>query len=338
MVQMTVLSVMKFTEAQLDKLRAVSPKLEVVQHTGATLETLPDELRQRVNILYGWGGLLHVSHQLPALMWIQAHSAGVNDLQDKPVWESEVVITSINGIHAVPMAEFGLGLILGFNLRLREMLRFQGRAEWANNRWDRFARPELRGSTLGIVGYGTIARELARQAQALGMDVLAVNRSGQRTPARGLLYDAIGDPRAKIPRVIYPTTQLLDMLPQCDYVVVLAPLTPASHHLLSEAAFDAMKPTVLLVSLARGALVDEAALVRALQQGQIAGAALDVFEQEPLPSDSPLWQMDNVIIAPHVAGFSLHYDDRASDVFAENLRRFIAGEPLLNLVDREHGY
>ncbi|MFQ5575465.1 MAG: NAD(P)-dependent oxidoreductase, partial [Anaerolineae bacterium] len=143
---------------------------------------------------------------------------------------------------------------------------------------------------------------------------------------------------AAIPEQIYPTADLPAMLPHCDYVVVLAPLTAGTHHMFGPDAFARMKPDAFFFNLARGGLVNEAALVNALRQNQIAGAGLDVFEQEPLPSQSPLWQMENVIISPHVAGFSPHYDDRASDLLAENLRRFLAGEPLLNLVDRTHEY
>jgi phosphoglycerate dehydrogenase-like enzyme len=128
------------------------------------------------------------------------------------------------------------------------------------------------------------------------------------------------------------------MLPECDYVVLTVPYTSATHHLLDRQALRLMKPTSVLINVARGAVVDEAALVHALREGWIAGAALDVFEEEPLPDDSPLWKMDNVIISPHVAGFTPHYDDRATALFAENLRRYLGGEPLLNQVERGREY
>jgi phosphoglycerate dehydrogenase-like enzyme len=131
---------------------------------------------------------------------------------------------------------------------------------------------------------------------------------------------------------------LFDTLAECDYVVLAAPYTSATHHLIDQAALQAMKPSAVLINIARGAIVDELALVRALREGWIAGAALDVFEKEPLPHDSPLWEMDNVIISPHVAGFTPHYDDRATALFAENLGRYVSGEPLLNRVDREREY
>ncbi len=336
--QITLLSLLRFSEAQLNKLRAVSSRLDVHQITDASFEELPEDLRNRVEILYGWGRHLNEAHRFPRLNWIQAHSAGINYLLDKPVWQSQVILTTLNGVHPVPMAEHALAMMLAFRWKLLEMFRFQARSEWPEGRWALFSRPELRGSTLGLVGYGAIGRELARQAQALGMRVLAVNRSGQRRPYFGFMEPGIGDPEAVIPEKIYQTGYLLDMLPQCDYVVVLVPLTPETHHLFGAKAFASMKESAFFFNLARGGLVDETALIAALRQGQIAGAGLDVFEKEPLSSESALWQMENVIISPHVSGFTPKYDDRASDLFAENLRRYLAGEPLLNLVDRERGY
>jgi phosphoglycerate dehydrogenase-like enzyme len=336
--QITVLSLVKFTKTHLDKLRAISPRLDVQQMANTPFNELPETLRNRVEILYGWGKPLYDAHLFPRLKWLQTHSAGIDFLLDKPIWQSKVILSTMNGIHLVPMSEHALSMILAFRWRLPDMLRFQSRAEWPKGRWDIFSGPELRSSTLGIVGYGAIGRELARQAQGLGMRILAVNRSGQRRPYQVFNQPGLGDPQATIPETIYPTSSLLDMLPECDYVVVLAPLTHETRHLFGSAAFDRMKPSAFFFNLARGPLVDEAALIEALKEGQIAGAGLDAFEEEPLPSDDPLWHTKNVIISPHVSGFTLQYDDLASDLFAENLRRHLNGEPLLNLVDRQKGY
>lgn len=337
--QIALLSFMRFSEAQLEKLQAISPRLEVHQHTSAAFEDVPEALRSRVEILYGWSEHFGEAHLFPRLRWIQAHSAGINRTLELPIWQKrDVIITTANGIHAVPMAEYALAMILAFRWRLRQMLQFQAQSKWPKGRWDLFSRPELRGSTLGIVGYGAIGRELGRQGQALGMRVLAVNRSGQRRPFQGFQIPGVGDPEARIPAEIYPVERLHNMLPRCDYVVLLAPLTPETRHLFDAEVFASMQPNAFFLNLSRGGLVDEAALIEALRQDHIAGAGLDVFEEEPLPADSPLWQNENVIISPHVSGFSPKYDDRASDLFAENLRRYLAGEPLLNLVDRERGY
>jgi len=334
----TVLSQLQFTETQLDKLRVVSPQIEIHQYSGVTFNDLPDSLRDKVHVLYSWGSTASEAHLYPNLKWLQTHSAGVDNLLNIPIWQSDTIITSMNGIHAVTISEHALALILAFHYKIPTMVHLQDKAEWPKGRWDIFARPELRGSTLGIVGYGAIGRELARQVQALGMRVLALNRSGQRRILHNFSIPDLGDPQAIIPEKIYSAVQLLDMLPECDYVVLVAALTPETRHLFNPHTFAGMKSTAIFINLARGGLVDENALIAALQQGQIAGAGLDVFEREPLPPDSPLWAFNNVIISPHISGFSFKYDDRASDLFAENLRRYLNNEPLLNLVERERGY
>ena len=237
-----VLSLIGFTEAQLEKLRRAAGPMEVVQQTGAMAGDLPAGLRDRVEVLYGWGKALLDAHRLPRLKWIQAHSAGIDFLLDTPVWESNVIITTASGIHPVPMAEHALAMMLHFRWRVGEMLFWQQRGEWPTGRWDKFARPELRGSTLGIVGYGAIGRELARLAKALGMRVLAANRSGTRRPFTGFALPRTGDPEAAIPEKIYPVAELAAMLPECDYVVVLAPLTPETRYLFDAETFAAMKP------------------------------------------------------------------------------------------------
>jgi phosphoglycerate dehydrogenase-like enzyme len=336
--KITLLSLMGFSDEQLDKLRAVSSRLDVHQLTGVAFDDIPQELCHSVAVLYGWGRSIDEAHRFPNLKWIQAHSAGINHLLDKPVWNSRVILTTLSGIHSIQMAEQALTMMLAFRWNLWQMFRLQQQSKWPEGRWDIFARPELRGSTLGIVGYGSIGRELARLAQAMGMRVLALNTSGQRNQDNGYIIPGTGDLDAAIPEKMYPAGNLLNMLPACDYVVLLVPLTPDTYHMFNAEAFVRMKPTAFFFNLGRGPVVDEAALIDALQRGQIAGAGLDVFEQEPLPAASPLWQMNNVIISPHVAGFTPHYDDRACDLFAQNLRRYLAGEPLLNLVEREKGY
>ena len=187
------------------------------------------------------------------------------------------------------------------------------------------------------MGYGSIGREVGRLGRAFGMRVFALRRTVGR-PDQGYAVSRTGDPEGSIPERFYPAAALHHMLAECDYVVVAVPLTPATTHLIGETELRAMKPTAYLVNIARGSIVDEAALVRALDEGWIAGAGLDVFEQEPLPSDSPLWEMENALISPHVAGFTPRYDERATVLFAQNLARYLAGQPLLNLVDKSRGY
>jgi phosphoglycerate dehydrogenase-like enzyme len=190
---------------------------------------------------------------------------------------------------------------------------------------------------LGILGYGSIGREVGRLGRAFKMRVLALSRSGRRAEG-GYSVEKTGDPVGDIPEQFYQPEDLHAMLAECDYVVIALPLTPATHHLIGKAELQAMKPTAYLVNIARGPIADEAALVHALREGWIAGAGLDVFEEEPLPPESPLWYLENALISPHVAGFTPRYDERAADLFAENLTRLVNGDPLLNQVDKERGY
>jgi phosphoglycerate dehydrogenase-like enzyme len=189
---------------------------------------------------------------------------------------------------------------------------------------------------VGVIGYGSIGREVGRLAHAFGMKVLGVRRGGAG-PAGYELPELADYPGAE-PDHLVTSDRLAEVLPECDYVVLAVPYTSATHYLVGQAALRVMKPTAMLINVGRGAVVDEAALIHALREGWIAGAGLDVFEQEPLPADSPLWGMDNVIISPHVAGSTPHYDKRATTLFAENLRRYLAGELLLNQVERGREY
>lgn len=331
----TVLSLIELTEAHQAELRAVSPRLVI--HVCAD-DPLPDAVRNQTEIVLGGGPLVQDVQSLPRLQWIQGTGAGVDRMLDQPIWQSHVQITTASGIHLTPIAERALAMMLAFRAQLIELWGYKQRKEWPVERWDLFAKPTLRGSILGIVGYGAIGGELGRQAHALGMRVLALNRSGQRRPMEGYLEAGLGDREAVIPEVIYGHQALYDLLPQCDHVVLLTPLTPATWHLFNAEAFAHMKSSAYFYNYGRGGLVDEPALINALQSGQIAGAGLDVFAQEPLPVDSPLWDMPNVIISPHIGGMTADYNDRVVKLFAENLRRYISGQPLFNLVDRTNGY
>ena len=334
-----VLSTMRFTEALLERLRRVAPdRLEVHQVTTGNVEEIPADLKEAVEVLYTFNTLPRHREEMPNLRWIQLHSAGVEHV---PRWlreESGILITTTSGIHAVPIAEYVFMSILAYFRRLPRMLYYQQRGEWPRGRWALFADGELRGATMGVVGYGSIGREVGRLAKAFGMRLLAMRRHGGRREDRGYVVPGTGDPEGGLPDDWYTPDQVLEMLPQCDVVVVALPLTEETRGFIGARELAAMKPTAYLVNVGRGPTVDEAALVQALQKGQIGGAGLDVFEEEPLPPDSPLWRLENVILSPHVSAFSTRYDDRATALFAANLERYLAGRPLYNLYQRELGY
>jgi phosphoglycerate dehydrogenase-like enzyme len=334
-----VLCTLRFSDDLLTQLRAVSPRLRLTQQSCRDADEVAQALSEHptVRVLYSYFVPGDALQRAPHLAWIQLHSAGLDHLLDSPLMKSDVILTTASGIHATPIAEYVLASMLAHRWRVPHWTRCQRESEWPSGRWDLYARPELRGSTLGILGYGSIGREVGRLAHAFGLRVLALSRSG-RQREEGYTVEGTGDPQGDVPEAFYTPDRLHEMLARCDYVVVATPLTPETRGLIDEAALRAIKPNAYLVNIARGEIVDEAALIRALQEGWIAGAGLDVFAREPLPADSPLWALEDALISPHVAGFTPRYDERAAALFAQNLARFLAGEPLLNLVDKSKSY
>lgn len=275
------------------------------------------------DVIFAWRPdrrlLEHALAVATRLRWIQTASAGVDGLLFPALVESDVIVTNARGVFDDAMAEYAIACILVFAKDLATTIADSRRGEWHY----RYTEP-VEGRRLLVLGPGPIGTAVARRATALGLRAEAIG-SGDR-PASAP-YERVRGPDA-----------LLDALSGADYVVNTLPLTEATRHVLSDAAFDAMRPTARLVNLGRGATVDEAALVRALQRGAIAGAALDVFEAEPLPPDSPLWRLPNVIVSPHMSGDTVGWEGRVVDAFARNLDRWIGGLPLDNVVDKARGY
>jgi phosphoglycerate dehydrogenase-like enzyme len=236
------------------------------------------------------------------------------------------------------MAEYILMMLLSLGHRMPEAVAFQLRSEWPRDRWERFSPRELRGSTVGLVGYGSISREVARLLQALSVTVLAAKRDAMHPDDFGYSVPGLGDPHGMYFTRLYPYQALKSMLKECDFVVVTLPLTPLTRNLIGAAELAAMKPSAYLIQAGRGGVVDQAALVEALQEKRIAGAALDTFSEEPLPPASPLWKLPNVLLTPHIGSISPNYLQRAVDLFTANLRLYVAGETLLNRFDLDLGY
>jgi phosphoglycerate dehydrogenase-like enzyme len=214
----------------------------------------------------------------------------------------------------------------------------QQRREWPADRWGKFAPVEIRGSTVGLVGYGSLNRELARMLKPMGAKILAAKLNARWPQDEGYTPEGLGDPQGDLFDRLYPFQALHSMLMLCDFVVVAVPLTTRTRRMISKPEFESMKPGAFLVDLSRGGIVDEGALLDALETRRLGGAALDVFDVEPLPPSSPLWAVPNVIITPHIAGISRLYLERALVMFRVNLTRYVDGEPLLNLYDPEKGY
>jgi phosphoglycerate dehydrogenase-like enzyme len=260
----------------------------------------------------------------PDLRWVQLTSAGVDRLLEAPLLRSDVTVTTASGIHAGPIGEYVLTVMLAFAKGLPAAMTAQSERTWRP-----FWADELYGKTVGIVGLGAIGGRVASLARAFGMRVLAIRRSvRERTAGRD------DEPVDEL----LPGSDLSYLLGESDYVVIAVPLTAESRAMIGETEIATMKPTAVIVNIARGAVIDEPALMRALKDRRIGGAALDVFSQEPLPPDSELWGLDNVIATPHISGGFPRYMELAVDLFGDNLRRYLAGEPLRNVVDINRGY
>jgi phosphoglycerate dehydrogenase-like enzyme len=332
---LNVLVTMRFDRTQLDRLRTVAPEISVSQAD-------PDAADYaKTHVLYAGAPPRDLS-RAPALRWVQLHMAGVNALADHPLYtDTTLPLTTTSGVHAATIAEYAVTMLLVLAHRVPRMVEWQGRGGWPTDeqRWPLFVPSEVRGATLGIIGYGSIGRELARIAtSAFGMKVLALKRDPSRRADEGYCLPGTGDPEGRLPAEWLGPAQLDSLLARADVVVLCAPLIAETRGLIGEAALRRMKPSAYFINVGRGASVDEPALARALRERWIAGAALDVFAQEPPPAGHPLYGLDSAILSPHVSGFLPSYDEKCSVLFAENLRRYLVGEPMLNLVDRDRGY
>ena len=258
---------------------------------------------------------------VPTLRWIHTFSAGVDRHVPEMAGYERVLLTNNTGAYDVPIAEHVIGMIFAAAKRLPEHLAAQGRREWQRE----VPHAEVRDSTLVVLGLGSIGSELARLAAGVGMRVIGIRRDPGRRGGVG------------VDRVVSPE-RFIEVVGEADYLAVTAALTPQTRGMVSAAVLRALKPTAWVINIARGPIVDEAALAAALAERRIGGAALDVFETEPLPATSPLWSLDNAILTPHISNSSPKVRERSLALVVENVRRFKAGEPLLNLVDRSVGY
>lgn len=272
----------------------------------------------------------------PDLKWVHFMWEGVDSMSDE-FRDSDIVLTNSSGAHADHIAEHVFAFILNHARKARLYMDLQGRKEWLSW-WDQPKLDMLRGSTIGVIGYGRIGRAIAAIANGFGMNVIAMKRNPSKKIVEGPEFIPCRDPEGRIPYKILGPDGIMELLSVSDHVVLALPYTRETHHLLGVEKFRAMKPTAFLVNIGRGALIDEGSLVDALGSGEIAGAGLDVFEKEPLPAQSPLWVMENVMITPHSSVGGDPAEDTVIDLFCENLDRFIRGDEMMNLVDKRKGY
>jgi len=322
----------------LERIRAADERIELVvpreliaapafpsAHPFPAPDERWDALLESAEVLFDFGPL-DLAPRLssrPHLRWIQATSAGVGRLVERAgLQRSDVVVTTASGVHARALAEFALLAMLMFAKDTLRLVR-----EQRDHQWQQYAVEELRGKVVCVVGLGKIGRETARLARLLDARTVGTVRT-------------VGDRRAEDLHVerLVPTEQIDELLPEADVVVLATPHTPLTHRLLDARRLALLKPSAIVVNVARGDVVDEQALIDALREGRLGGAALDVFEREPLPEDSPLWDLPNVFVSPHSASTVAAENGRIVELFVENLRRYLDGRPLLNVLDKEQLY
>lgn len=285
-----------------------------------------DRLLPEADIVLGWGVRRSNFASAKRLRWVQLTAAGVGGLLFPEMVESPVIVTNARGLHATSMAEHALGVMLALARKLHLARDAQARRHWSQEEQWTQGPPfdQLEGATLGVLGFGAVGGAIAARARTLGMRVCAVRRRPAADPAPA---DEQWGPN-----------RLPELIRTSDWLVLAAPLTPETRGVIGRGQLALMPKHARLVNLGRGALVDETALLEALAEGRIAGAALDVFQEEPLPAASPLWSLPQVIVTPHVSGFGPGFWERTCDLFARNLRRWLTGEPLENVVDKRAGY
>jgi phosphoglycerate dehydrogenase-like enzyme len=327
----------------LDRIREAAPGARIVN---LSVEGLADGPIDDVEVLLR--GFLsseafdRLLARAPDLRWVHSATSGVERALTPAALTRDVVVTNARGVFTRPIAEHVLLMILAVSRNMPQLLELQ-----RERTWQPLQGRELRDLTIGVIGFGSLGRAVASLATAFGSRVVALRRNpsaGDRpagNPTGGSTTVATEEDSFQVePRVsrVYGPDGLHELLGESDVVVLAAPLTAETESLIDETALGAMKPGAWLINVARGRLVDDHALVRALTEGRIGGAALDTFRDEPLPQDSPLWDLPNVIVTPHTSWSSGRVLDRSIDLFCDNLRRYRAGEPLRNVVDRQAGY
>jgi len=334
-----IISTVPLTEGQQNRIRGLGKHIRLTVSPGKAPTDLPKDAWEKAEVLFADGKQLPTREQAPALKWVQTALAGVDRALAQPLAsDPEIVITSASGVMVSQMGEYVLMALLILGHKLSETIALQKERKWGSNTSRSLQPVELRGSTVGIVGYGSIGREVARLLLPLGVNILAAKRDLMRLEDSGYTPEGLGDPGGQYFKRLYPIEGLKGMLKDCDFVVLTLPLTPETKLLFSAEMFEAMKPGAYLVNVSRGDLIDEAALIQAIKAGKVGGAVLDVFAQEPLPAESPLWSLPEVIITPHTSGISSRLMDDVVSLFIENLRRYQEKQPLYNIVDTASGY
>ena len=334
-----ILSTISLTESQYKRIQAVDEDIRLEVFRGKEIGNISTETWKNAEILFSSGAGLPQPEKVPNLRWLQSSYTGVETILDHPlVRDPKVVTTSASGVMVAQMGEYVLMALLMLGHKMPQMIHAQRNKVWPEDRQRQLEPRLLRGSTVGIVGYGSIGREVARQLYPYGATVLAAKRDATRPSDNGYAPEGLGDPEGNYFHRLYPIEALQGMLAECDFVVITLPQTPETEGLFNKETINAMKPGSYLVNVSRGALVHENALIDALNSGHLAGAVLDVFNEEPLPAEHPFWTTPNLIITPHISAFSPSLMDDIVNLFVTNLKRYLQDLPLYNQIDLAQGY
>jgi phosphoglycerate dehydrogenase-like enzyme len=306
------------------RLQSDFPQVDVVHF--ASYKGIEPHLRD-AEIIVTWSLRPEQFTLAKQLRWIHSPAAAVHQLMFPELIQSNVILTNAREVHGPVVAEHVIAVVLALAKQIPQAVRLQQKRTWGQEiMWHGSPRPrEVAGATLGLVGLGSIGREVAKRASALGMRVIATRENPHKEKPDGV-------------EQVYPSAEINRLLESSDYVVLAAPTTSATAGLINAERLTHVKPEAFLINVGRGRLVDEAALASALRSKQIGGAALDVFEQEPLPADSSLWDLENLLLTPHSAGLTDKLWERHYALISENLHRYLAHQPLLALVDKTKGY
>lgn len=315
-------------EAQ-KQIKSVSPRISVKDVSDLSRRDFQGDLQARkeldailakAEIAFGMRTPVNLLSRAPKLKWIQVTSAGVDRYLTEEFKRSKIMLTNASGVHATPIGEFVVSLMLMFAKNAHLFFEAKQKKQWL-----RTPGTVLNGKTVGVVGLGSIGQEVARLCKAFRMRVIATRRSPKSRHARNV-------------DLLLPPNGLPRLLEESDYVAICLPLTKETRKLFGATEFMMMKPTAYIINIGRGPVIDEDVLIHALEEKQIAGAGLDVFTTEPLPQESKLWNLPNAIISPHVSGGREDYEVGAIDIFCRNLKRYLEGKRLINVVNKEKGY
>ncbi|MBP1155406.1 MULTISPECIES: D-2-hydroxyacid dehydrogenase [unclassified Paenibacillus] len=307
----------KFTKEDENKLRETFP---MHQFSFYNEVEIPEDILKQSDILITMRRTAHIMKRMPNLKWTHVVNAGLNDVPFDYLRDHNIVLTSVKGVHKIPIAEYTIGMMLSLVKNSYSLYDLQKKGSWSIST----AIDEIHGKTLGILGLGGIGSEIAKRANAFGMNVLALRRTPSQTP------DYVQE--------IIPYAQKERIFRNCDFIVVILPLTEETINFIGQEELSMMKDTAYIINIARGPIIEEKALINSLRGKKIKGAVLDVFDQEPLPSDHPLWQLDNVIITPHMAGHSPNTLKRAMDILIENLKAYPDQKNMINVIDLQKEY